>query len=74
MTWEVFRSTGTAITACGTDDAVTSLDDTWQTVAHDCNEQSFFSAGDRVIFKLNMSAQDNDTVYVSDINFTYTNE
>ncbi|MDX1765500.1 MAG: carbohydrate binding domain-containing protein [Candidatus Saccharimonadales bacterium] len=76
VTYEVFRSTGSAITECGSDTTVTSSNNTWQTVSHSGNEQSgcSFAGGDRVIFKLNMTARNNDSVYVSDINFTYTNE
>jgi hypothetical protein len=76
VTYEIFRSTGSAITECGSDTTVTSSSNTWQTVSHNGNEYNgcSFAPGDRVIFKLNMTARNNDSVYVSDINFTYTNE
>lgn len=76
VTYEVFRSTGSAITECGSDTTVTTANNTWQTVQHGGNEATVcsFAAGDRVIFKLNMTARNNDSVYVSDINFTYTND
>jgi len=74
--YEIFRSTGSAITECGSDTTVTTSNNVWQSVTHSGNEASTcgFSPGDRVIFKLNLTARNNDTVYVSDINFTYTNE
>lgn len=76
VTYEVFRSTGTAITECGSATTVTTSNDTWQTVLHSGDEKTgcSFAANDRVIFKLNMTAKNNDSVYVSDINFTYVNE
>src|SRR5690606_27871162 len=59
--YEIFRSTGSAITECGTDTPVTSLNNTWQTVPHLGDEETVcgFSGGDRVIFKLNMTARNN---------------
>ena len=79
VTYEVFRSTGATITECGSDTTVTTSNNTWQTVQHNGNEATDttncnFAAGDKVIFKLNMTARNNDSVYVSDINFTYTND
>ncbi|HIO87618.1 TPA: hypothetical protein EYN47_02270, partial [Candidatus Saccharibacteria bacterium] len=75
VTYELFRSTDSAITECGSDTTVTTASDTWQVVAHAANENSCsFAGGDRLIFKLNMIASDNEAVYVSDINFTYTND
>jgi hypothetical protein len=76
VNYELFRSTGSSITECGSDTTVTTANDTWQTVSHNGNENSgcSFVGGDRVIFKLNMTARNNDSAYVSDINFTYTNE
>jgi hypothetical protein len=75
-TYEVFRSTGSAITECGSATTVTTSNNIWQTVQHSGNELSTcgFQSGDRVIFKINMTARNNDSVYVSDINFTYTNQ
>jgi hypothetical protein len=74
--YEIFRSTGSAITECGSDTTVTTANNTWQTVSHSGNEADGcnFAAGDRVIFKLNLTARNNDSVYVSDINFTFVNE
>lgn len=75
VTYEVYKSTGSAITACGTETTVTTADDTWQTVSINGNEASScaFAGSNYVIFKINVKAEDNANAYVENLNFTYTN-
>ena len=75
VSYEVYRSTGSAITACGTETTVTTADDTWQTVASNGNELTTcgFAGSNYVIFKINVKAEDNANAYVENLNFTYTN-
>lgn len=80
VTYELFRSSGSSVSRCydgGTNEtAVTSVDDTWQTVGINGNEATScgFAAGDNVIFKINVKAQSNANVYVENLIFTYTNK
>jgi hypothetical protein len=80
VTYDVFRSSGSAITECSspanTATTVTSTVNTWQTVGISGLEKTgcSFAASDRMIIKVNVTANSNANVYVSDINFTYTNQ
>jgi len=78
VTYEVLRSTGSNITRCssGSDETlVTTSANIWQTVPINGNENSGcgFSGGDTVIFKINVKARNNATVYVENLNFTFQN-
>jgi hypothetical protein len=75
VTYEVFKSTGSAITACGTETTVTSTINTWQTVPINGNENTTcaFGGSNTVIFKINVKAQSNANAYVGNLTFTYTN-
>jgi hypothetical protein len=82
VSYEVFRSSGSAISRCYTGVAgqeetlVTTSDSTWQTVGINGNEQTGcgFTQGDNVIFKINVKSKNNANVYVENLNFTYTNK
>jgi hypothetical protein len=76
VTYELYKSTGAAITACGTETTVTTTDNTWQTVPINGNENSTcaFAANNNVIFKIRVKAKSNANVYVENINFTFTNQ
>jgi hypothetical protein len=75
VTYEVFKSTGSAITACGTETAVTTSVNTWQTVSINGNENTTcaFGGGNTVVFKINVKSQSDANVYVGNLTFTYTN-
>ena len=78
VTYEVFRSTGSAITRCfdgsNNETTVTTSADVWQTVPINGNETSCgFSGGDNVIFKINVRARNNATVYVENLSFVFMN-
>ncbi|HSW66659.1 MAG TPA: hypothetical protein VLI54_05980 [Bacillota bacterium] len=78
VTYEMFKSTGSAITACGTATDVTTSGgaNVWSTVAINGNENSScaFAGGNNVIFKINVKSQSNANVYVENLNFSYTNQ
>ena len=79
VTYEMFRNEGGAIVACGTETTVvgggTGTVDTWETVGINGNEAtgcgfSNASADNFVIFKINMKANSNASVYASTLSFT----
>ncbi|MCB9821307.1 hypothetical protein H6798_02115 [Candidatus Nomurabacteria bacterium] len=82
VTYEMFKSTGSAVTQCGTSetDVITGgggSADTWHTYGINGNEAtgcSFTSssAGDFIIFKINLKANSNANAYVSTLSFTTT--
>jgi parallel beta-helix repeat protein len=79
VTFQVFRSSGSAITACGTETDVVATTDTantWYTRSINGNEMTgcSFAASDTVIFKINVKTKSNASVYVENLNFTYTNK
>jgi hypothetical protein len=78
VTYEVFKSTGSAVTQCGTGETtVVTSANVWQSVGINGNEStgcSFnsSSAGNFVIFKINMKANSNANAYVSTLSFVTT--
>ncbi|HSH18369.1 MAG TPA: carbohydrate binding domain-containing protein [Candidatus Saccharimonadales bacterium] len=79
VTYEMFRSEGGTVSACGTETTVTTAANAWQTVGINGNERagcgfSKASANSFVIFKINVKAQSNANVYVGTLSFTMTNQ
>ncbi len=79
VTYEMFRSEAGVLTACGTETAVTSTANTWQTVGINGNELtgcgfSNSSANNFVIFKINVKAKSNANAYVGTLSFTTTGQ
>lgn len=82
LTYQMYKSTGSAITQCGSGetDVITGgggSADTWYTYGINGNEAtgcSFTSAsaGNFIIFKINMKARSNASAYVSTLSFTTT--
>lgn len=82
VTYEMFKSTGSAVTQCGSGETnvITGgggAADTWYSYGINGNEAtgcSFnaSSAGNFVIFKINMKANSNANAYVSTLSFTTT--
>jgi len=82
VTYEMFKSTGSAVTQCGSGETnvITGgggAADTWYSYGINGNEStgcSFnsSSAGNFVIFKINMKANSNANAYVSTLSFTTT--
>ncbi len=78
VTYEMFKSTGSAVTQCGTGETtVVTVADEWQSVGINGNEAtgcSFnsSSAGNFIIFKINLKANSSANAYVSTLSFTTT--
>lgn len=82
VTYEMYKSTGSAVTQCGTGstDIITGnsgVADNWYSYGINGNEStgcSFnsSSAGNFVIFKINMTANSNANAYISTLSFTTT--
>lgn len=78
VTYEMYKSTGSAVTQCGSGETtVVTSANTWQSVGINGNEStgcSFTSssAGNFVIFKINLKANSNANAYVSTLSFTTT--
>jgi hypothetical protein len=75
VTYQMFRSEGGVLTACGTETTVTSVVNTWQPVGINGNEETNCgftanSANNNVIFKINVKANSNANVYVGTLSFT----
>jgi hypothetical protein len=72
--YQVFRSTGSAVSSCGSQTTVTTTDDTWQTVSFAGDETACgFVGGNYIIFKINVRAEDGGSVYVENLDFTFLN-
>ncbi|MCA9333198.1 carbohydrate binding domain-containing protein, partial [Candidatus Saccharibacteria bacterium] len=84
VTYEMFKSTGSAVTQCGTGETDVIAGgggsaDTWYSYGINGNEStgcSFTSssAGNFVIFKINLKANSNASAYVSTLSFTSTGQ
>lgn len=78
VTYEMYKSTGSAVTQCGSGETtVVTTVDTWQSVGINGNEStgcSFTSssASNFIIFKINVKANSNANAYVSTLSFTTT--
>lgn len=76
VTYQMFKSTGLAVTQCGSGETtVVTTANTWQSVGINGNEStgcsfSSSSAGNFVIFKINLKANSNANAYVSTLSFT----
>jgi hypothetical protein len=72
--YQVFRSTGAAITSCGSSTAVTTAGSTWQQVSFSGDETACgFGGGEYIIFKINVNAKSGANVYVENLDFTFNN-
>ncbi len=79
VTYEMFRSEGGALTACGSETTITTSANAWQTVGINGNEAtgcgfSTSSANNFAIFKINVKARSNANVYVGALSFTISNQ
>jgi hypothetical protein len=75
--YSIFKSTGGAVSACGSAIAVTSTTNTWQTVSPTSpNDLSTcgFTANNYVIFKIDVTASNSASAFIENLNFNYTNQ
>ncbi len=80
VSFKVYRSNSSGLTACGDGTSVsTGVQTTWQkglasapTISQDPAVCSF-SAGDSIVFKINLDSSNNAHAYASNLNFAYKN-
>lgn len=79
VSYQVYHSDNGSLTACGSAITVTSTDNTWQTGTatgtadpFDCGTTNF-EAGNSIVIRINMSAEDDANAYVSNLRFIYSN-
>jgi hypothetical protein len=79
ISYQMYRNNSTAgLTSCGSSVSVsTGTQSSWQTATatgtadpSTCN----FTAGDSIVFKVNMSASQNANAYISNLAFTFSNQ
>lgn len=77
VTYQIYHSTGTTLTACGAAISVsTGAKATWQkaTASGTADPSSCsFAGGDSILFRINLSANTNANAYVSDLKFVFSN-
>jgi len=75
--YQIYRNNGSGLTACGSTVSVsTGSQSTWQQgTATSGNDPAAcsFAAGDSIVFKINLTAKNNSNAYVSNLNFTFSN-
>lgn len=77
VSYQVYRDSSEGLVSCGSAITVsTGAQTTWQQALADdtddpknCN----FEAGDSILFRINLTAQDDANAYVSNLNFTFSN-
>lgn len=79
VSYQVYHSDNGNLTPCGSAVTVTSSNNVWQTGAatgtsdpFDCGATNF-KAGDSIVIRINMSAEDDANAYVSNLRFIYSN-
>lgn len=75
--FQIYKNTGTGLVACGAlQEVSTGNQTTWQKKSSQTTDDPFscdFSAGDSIVFKINLKAKDNANAYVSNLSFAITN-
>jgi len=77
VTYQLYRNSNTAdLATCGAETAVsTGAQTTWQTAVSAANLASCgFTAGDSIVFRINLSAANGANAYVSNLGFTHSNK
>ena len=77
VNYQVYRDYSGGLTACGSaTTASTGAKTTWQTVAASGSADPAncsFSAGDSILIRINLTAQNTTNAYVSDLSFAFSN-
>ena len=78
VTYQIYRDdTGNGLTSCGSAISVsTGVQTTWQKATAsgaDDPAECGFEAGDSILFRINLTAEDDANAYVSNLNFTFSN-
>jgi hypothetical protein len=76
VSYQIYRDHGSGLTSCGTVSVSTGSQTTWQKAAASGGADPStcgFVAGDSVLFRINLTAKNNAQAYVSNLNFTFSN-
>lgn len=77
VTYQIYRDNGSGLTSCGSAISVSSgPQTTWQqgTASGSADPANCsFAAGDSILFRINLTARTNANAYVSNLNFTFSN-
>lgn len=77
VTYQVYRNDGAGLTACGSAQSVSSgIQTSWQQAVVSANDPALcgFDPGDSIVFKITMAAANDANAYVSNLNFTFSNQ
>lgn len=76
VSYQIYRDHGSGLTSCGTVSVSSGAQTTWQkATASGGSDPSTcgFVAGDSILFRINLVAKNNAQAYVSNLNFTFSN-
>lgn len=76
INYEIYRDNGSGLTSCGTVSVSSGTQTSWQTAAAVGGSDPStcgFSAGDSVFFRINLTTKGDASAYVSNLNFTFSN-
>ncbi len=78
VSYEVFKNAGAGLVACGTQQSVASVD-TWEKVTATGNADPAsvacnFAAGDSLVFKINLTADNDALAYISTLGFAFSDD
>lgn len=77
VTYQIYRDDGSGLTSCGSAISVsTGSQSAWQQAAASGGADPAacsFDPGDSILFRINLTAEDNANAYISNLNFTYSN-
>jgi hypothetical protein len=76
VSYQIYRDNGSGLTSCGTVSVSSGTQSTWQTGAaiggadpSTCG----FTAGDSILFRINLTSKSDANAYVSNLGFTFNN-
>lgn len=76
VSYQIYRDHSSGLTSCGTISVSTGSQSSWQQAAASGGSDPStcgFVAGDSVLFRINLTAKNNAQAYVSNLNFTFSN-
>lgn len=76
VSYQIYRDNGSGLTSCGTVSVSDGVQTTWQkasAIGGADPSACGFSAGDSILFRINLSAKNDANAYVSNLGFTFSN-
>ena len=76
VSMQIFKSASGGMVSCGNEVQITTSANSWLSPTATGQQDPStcgFSAGNRIVFKINMEAKQNANAYISDISFAYSN-